>query len=461
MRGRTDLSCECGWRRTDLTDRRVIWVRWETGVKEITEGARPLPVVDRADVIVAGGGIAGVAAAVAAARNGARVCLLEKAFGLGGLATLGNVTVYLPICDGMGRQVMGGLAEELLHLSVRDLQKDNSAARFRGVPACWRAGGDVEERRKTRYRVDFNPAAYQLALVELLQGLDVKILYDTRVCAVQRESGLVRHVIVENKSGRSALACGAVIDATGDADICHLAGEQTESLDSNVLAGWFYTLSDGRLKLRAMSNRYSADATREGGEGPFFRGDDAAQVTAQVLGSQEMMRRTLADLRERSPDSAIEPIMIPSIPCMRMTRRLVGAVSLTEADMHVWQDDMVGYTSDWRRRGPVYAIPLRSLCGVSNRNLLAVGRCMSADTTVWDVTRAIPCCVLTGEAAGTAAAIAVSEAGGDVSAVAVATLQDQLKKQGGLLQPELVAPAISPEVVSPEVVWPEPDQPSP
>ena len=71
---------------------------------QVIEGQRELPVLGKYDVVVAGGGIAGVAAAVAAARNGASVCLLEKAFGLGGLATLGNVIVYLPICDGMGRQ---------------------------------------------------------------------------------------------------------------------------------------------------------------------------------------------------------------------------------------------------------------------------------------------------------------------------------------------------------------------
>ena len=360
-------------------------------VKRVTEAERTLPVTAEADVIVAGGGIAGVAAAIAAARNGASVCLLEKSYGLGGLATLGNVTVYLPICDGMGRQVMGGLAEELLHLSVAGLKRDNSPARFRGVPSCWQPDGDATQRRKTRFRVDFNPASYQLALAKLLLDEGVKILYDTRVCAVQADVPdrspaqdrdqiqRIRHLVVENKSGRSALACGMVIDATGDADICHLAGEQTESLDSNVLAGWFYTLSGGELKLRVLSNRYNADAQREGAQGPFFRGDDAEQVTAQVLGTQELTRQMLADLRRRSPDTDVELIMPPSIACFRMTRRLVGAVSLSESDRHVWHDDMIGYTSDWRRRGPVYAIPLRALCaglgGESDgRRSLHVGR---------------------------------------------------------------------------------------
>ena len=76
----------------------------------VTEPARTLPVTGAYELVVAGGGIAGVAAAVAAARCGASVCLLEKMCAPGGLATLGNVIVWLPLCDGRGRQVAGGLA---------------------------------------------------------------------------------------------------------------------------------------------------------------------------------------------------------------------------------------------------------------------------------------------------------------------------------------------------------------
>ena len=84
--------------------------------RSLREAARSVPVVGAFDVAVVGGGVAGVAASVAAARNGVTVCLIEKACAVGGLATLGLVTVYLPLCDGKGRQVMGGLAEELLKL---------------------------------------------------------------------------------------------------------------------------------------------------------------------------------------------------------------------------------------------------------------------------------------------------------------------------------------------------------
>ena len=407
----------------------------------VSEPARELPVSGVFDVLVAGAGIAGVAAAVAAARNGASVCLLEKACGMGGLATLGNVNIWLPLCDGRGRQVVGGLAEELLKLSVADLGRDNPSAGLRGIPPCWRPGGDPAERRTVRYSAEFNPASYMLAMEKLVTQAGVKVLYDTRVCAVGTEDRRIRHLVVENKSGRSAIACRAAVDATGDADVCFLAGEQTESLDTNVLCGWFYCLDGGGLKLQPLSNPFSAYGTRDGAAGPFFRGDDAEHVTAHILGTRELIRSKLADIRAGQGDADIQIVSPPTIACFRMTRRLVGCFSLGERNVHEWFDDAVGLTGDWRKCGPVYAIPLRVLRAVRTRNLLAAGRCISVDTTAWDVTRAIPACVLTGQAAGTAAALAARQTDGDVHSLSPVVLQGRLKSQGVLLAPELVEPA--------------------
>jgi len=406
----------------------------------IREPARRTPVAGGYDVVVAGGGIAGVAASVAAARNGAAVCLIEKSCTLGGLATLGNVIVWLPLCDGRGRQVIGGLPEELLKLSVADLKADNQPARFIGIPRCWQQGGNPEERKRKRYEAEFNPASYALALEELVRSAGVKLLYDTRVCAVRHAARRVSHLVIENKSGRSAIACRTVIDATGDADVCFLAGEQTESLDSNVLAGWFYYFRGGALTLEKLSEPFNAYASKDGAVGPFFRGDDADQVTAHILGTRDLIRRRLAELRSGQPDTDIQLVSPPAIPCFRMTRRLVGCFSLGEQHMHQWFDDSVGLTGDWRKPGPVYAVPWRTLHGVKNRNLLTAGRCISADTTVWDVTRAIPTCALTGAAAGTAAAMGAQQSKGDVHRLPVPDLQRRLASQGFLLDPKLVEP---------------------
>lgn len=407
---------------------------------QIEEPSRNLPVRGAYDVVVAGGGIAGVAAAIAAARAGVSVCLLEKAATLGGLATLGNVIVYLPLCDGNGRQVIRGIAEELLKLSVADLRQDDHQARFVGIPACWHPAGSVEERTRIRYQVEFNPAAYLLSLEKLVVDSGVKLLYDTRLCAVRREGNRISHLIIENKSGRSAIACRSVVDATGDADLCALAGEETESLDSNVLCGWFYHLDSRGLHLHALSNNFSPYALKEGAVGPFFRGDDGEQVTAQILGSRERIRQRLAQVRQQNPDEDIQVISPPAIACFRMTRRLVSSFSLGERHVHHWFEDTVGLTGDWRKRGPVYAIPLRALRGERNRNLLAAGRCISADTTAWDVTRAIPTCALTGEAAGAASALAVKHTAGDVHILPIDRLQEYLRSREGILDSDLVFP---------------------
>ena len=84
----------------------------------ILESAREIPVIGEYEAVVAGGGIAGIPAAAAAARNGARVLLIEREYALGGMATLGLVTIFLPLCDGRGNQLVAGLGEELLRLSI-------------------------------------------------------------------------------------------------------------------------------------------------------------------------------------------------------------------------------------------------------------------------------------------------------------------------------------------------------
>ena len=100
------------------------------------------------DVVVIGGGVAGVAAAIASARRGARTLLIEKSVMLGGLATLGYITIYLPLCDGCGRRLIGGISEELLWLSIRN-SYDN-------LPSKWRSRPAYAESEGGRYRTSFN-----------------------------------------------------------------------------------------------------------------------------------------------------------------------------------------------------------------------------------------------------------------------------------------------------------------
>ena len=158
----------------------------------ITE-TRKIPIEWKYEIIVAGGGIAGVSAALAAARQGRKVLLIEKQCILGGLATAGLIAIYLPLCDGCGHQVSFGIAEELLRLSLQE-------SVGRRCPECWLVEGTVEERKKQRFEAQFNPQMLALLLDELLRKNGVDILYDTKICGVKSKEERIEALLIENKS---------------------------------------------------------------------------------------------------------------------------------------------------------------------------------------------------------------------------------------------------------------------
>lgn len=412
-----------------------------TSSQTVSEPSRTLPVDIRCDLAVVGGGIAGVAAALAAARLGVRVVLLEKQFGLGGLATLGHVVKYLPLCDGYGKQVMAGLAEELLHSSVAELKAPFPSPGFVPVAECWKPGGNPEERESRRFMTSFNPYAFQLDMERLLEEASVTLMYDTRVCQTLKRDEELSHLIVENKSGRLAIEAEVFVDASGDADLCFLAGCEVETYVHNVLACWYYEIKDERLRLATFSNPY--DKEHRGGDkaiGPFFSGTDHRDVTGHVLASHRLLREKLRQKQEQSPESAIYPFALPSIPDFRVTRRLRNRFSLGECHRHQWFDDCVGITGDWRKRGPIYSLPLRALQADDCPNLFAAGRCMSSDHTVIDVTRAIGTCAVTGQACGTAAALIIKDRIEDRRRIPVEKLKQTLRSAGAFIHPDLVTP---------------------
>jgi len=409
---------------------------------DVLEPSRRLDVSDSADVVVAGAGIAGVAAALAAARAGASVLLLEDSFSPGGLATVGMVPEYLPIDDGCGRKVIGGIAEELLHLSTANLPRELPEACFRRAPAVWLDKNATEEQRRgVRFKTAYNPATYVLDLEALLVREGVRILYGTKVCAVIREGDALTHLVVENKSGRSAIAGRAFVDATGDADVCFLAGEPTVSNANNVPCGWFYTVrGDGSgLRIHHASHRFAENPDdRDSAEGPFFRGDDACEVTAQILASRDLIRGELAADRAALPDDRRQPIHIATIPCFRMTRRFAGAVALRRADAHRPFPDAVCLAPDWRRPGPVWAIPWRCLAATRTANLTVCGRCASWDESAWDAMRVIPVCAATGEACGLASAMSTRE-GVSSARIEPTGIAAAMRKRGNIIDEKLLA----------------------
>lgn len=362
-------------------------------MRTIDEAARRTPVTEEFDVVVAGGGLAGMAAAIAAARQGARVCLLEKTCMLGGLGTLGLITVYLPLCDGRGHQVMFGLVEELLRLSIRH----GAEAEF---PVGWLGDGTAEDRVRQRFYVQYNPALFAIEAERLLLSLGVTIHYDTRVCAVAREGDRIAALVVENKEGRQAIAGRTFVDGTGDADLCAWAGASTALHTENHLAMWYYAAGDSGYHLYKLARNYYATAQGE----RLYDGTQQADIDAMMIDGRERILEHFLKERERRGDGTLFPAHVPQVPSFRMTRRLDGAYALDDTEQFKRFDDSIGLTGDWRKIGPVYEIPYRCLVAPNVTNLIAAGRCISVTTAMWDITRVIPTCAATGEAAGIAAA---------------------------------------------------------
>ena len=400
----------------------------------IMEPPREISVESSCDVLIAGGGIAGIAAAMAAARGGKRVTLLEREYALGGMATLGLVTIYLPLCDGEGVQLCYGIVEELLKLSIRHGAEAN-------YPSAWLDGGSFEERVKNRYITQFNPHLFALSAEELLLELGVTILYGTLACSVVKDGDTISHVIVENKSGRSAIAVQSVIDCTGDADICWLAGAKTAlHARGNGLASWYYYFTGGKVSLKMFgladvakgrepqangndSGKYKAVMVDSLDKSVRFSGVDGEELSRAVISAHEKMYEDI--LKFHAEDESYIPVTISTIPLVRMSRRICGVYTMDESENRKHMEDSIGMTGDWRKRGPAFEIPYGTLYGEDVRNLITAGRDISVTDAMWDITRVIPPCAVTGEAAGTAAAI-----GSDFSKISVPELQERLIVNG-------------------------------
>ena len=377
------------------------------------------------DVAVCGGGFGGIAAALAAARGGKRVVLFEKQYLLGGLGTAGLVTIYLPLCDGCGRQVSYGIAEELLKLSITY----GAEAKY---PENWLDGIGTRGKKDKRYQVQYNAQVFAILAEQLLLQNGVDILYGSYVVDVAVREGRISSVFVENKSGRIEYAVRSVIDATGDCDVAWLADAPTDTFrQGNVLAAWYYFADEKGYRLQQLGASDTPETEKTGKEKkPIcdrrFGGLDAEELTEQTILSHKATLDHFLKRRETAPETVLATVA--TTPQIRMTRRLVGEYTLRDTELHIHFEDSIGMVSNWKKRGPVYEVPFRTLYTREIKNLLVAGRCTSVNETLWDVMRVIPCCAVTGEAAGTAASLS-----DDFTALDVKKLQAVLKQNGVVL----------------------------
>jgi hypothetical protein len=377
------------------------------------------------DVLVVGGGVAGVAAAIQAARKGLRTALVEKTVLWGGLATTGLVPIYMPLCDGKGRQVSFGLAEELLRWSIKYGPGQ--------VPGAWAGpsggpqGDDVtalypEAGSGERYMTPFSPPAFALGLDEVLEESGAELWLDTLACVPILEGRRVAGVEVENKSGRIALRASVVIDATGDADIASRAGAACRELGSFPSSLYQYTSLDlAREAVREGSARRlvtwhgggAANEFDKGYDGPTPRlsGVRGKDVSAFLMESRRIARQKLAREQEAAGPGGrqqVYPAALPGMAQFRMTRMIQGCETVRADQMNRRCDTSIGLIADCRKAGAVWEVPYGSILPQGVENLLVVGRCSSAEGYAWQVTRLIPAAALTGQVAALAAGLALS-----------------------------------------------------
>ncbi len=383
-------------------------------------------VVAEYDVAVCGGGFAGISAALASARQGKKTVLFEREFMLGGLGTAGVVTIYLPICDGLGHQVSFGIAEELLRLSMSHGAEDK-------IPENWLKENGSRTEKDKRFEVQYNPQVFAILAEKTLLDAGVDILYGTYAVGVKTVNDKIKYIITENKTGRGAYGVKSVVDATGDCDIAEFANAPTETFkQGNVLAAWYYSIGKNGYNLNQLGFSDIPDEEKTDKNKPKylvetrFSGLNGEELSKQVCLSHNAIYNDF--IKKRRVDADFLPVTMASIPQVRMTRKITGEYELSDKEEHIFFEDSVGMISNWKKRGPIYEVPFRILYNKKVKNLICAGRCVSVNETMWDVIRVIPCCAVTGQAAGTAAALT-----DDFTQLNINELQDVLKKNGVIL----------------------------
>jgi len=382
------------------------------------------------DVIVVGGGVAGIAAAVAASRNGAKTLLMEKSVLLGGLATLGLISWYEPLCDGTGKQMISGIPEELIRLSARESFDDLPVER--GGTERFARPNDV------RYATHFSPTVFALLLTEYLEENGVDLLLDTLATYPETEQGICKGILVETVEGSLYYPAKFIVDATGSATVCHRAGVPTE-LGENYLTYVAHCLNREGGEKAAEGNFCKArkwimaGSTLSGkghpeGEG-MFTCQTADDVTDFVVRGGKLMLERIRPSGKEDRDL----MTLPGMPNYRKIRRIIGEYEFDGSEEEVRFNNAVGSMGDFRKRGKHYQLPYTTLYNKNFPNLFAAGRIISATGEGWEITRVIPVAALSGQAAGTAAALCV-KTGTDANTLDVKKLQTTLKEAGVLFE---------------------------
>jgi len=445
--------------------------------KSIYEPERETEVVKEAEVVVVGGGPAGIAAAVAAARNGAETVLLERYGHLGGLASGGLVTLIMPMSDGTEKPQIAGICQELidrldtigaaLHPRIKDLGSEAP-----DVLDYWRNYAFCVIEGKIRLSVFMDPEMLKCVLNDMIEEAGVKLLLHSYFVKTLTENDVVRGVIIESKSGRQAVLGKVIIDTTGDGDVYASAGAPyDDKLDpedrssklafvfriGNIDAAKFFKFREKhrqqymelmkeleQLRGFTMLIRTSREDTIWVNNNiPNLSGLNVENLTWLEVDGRKRMLITHEFLKRKMPGFENSFIFDTASQLgVRCSRRLIGEHVVTTAELHsgIVFPDTVVMGPDFRYNvspdHPHWHVPYRSLVTLDLKNVLAAGRCISADPVANDLLAPIQYCFATGQAAGTAAAIAVKD-DTSVAQVDIRKLQKRLVNQNVPLPVEI------------------------
>lgn len=443
-----------------------------------------------ADVLVIGGGPAGFGAAVAAARNGASTMLIERNAMLGGMATAGLVGPFMTCYDDDGQeQIVKGIFDELcLRTEARGGAIHPSKVEGMTTYSSYYV-------RSHRHVTPFQSETLAVVMDEMAAEAGVQVLFNVQVCDVLKEGERIAGVIAAMKEGLALFRAKTYIDCTGDADVAHFAGVPTwmgdERSGQMQPASLFFEIGNvdrekfvGELEAKKEAgqlgipshncwNWYIAEARKNGDwtlerdeignyEQPVnnrwkmnttrIAGVDATRtedVTKGLIEGREQVQQVMAFLRKYVPGCEnVELIQVASALGVRETRHIVGKYELTVDDIMSQKhfDDAIctfGYAVDihdpqgnggvFQEVNHYYTIPFRCMVPVECENMLVAGRSICGTSEAAASYRVMPCCIALGQAAGTAAALALKN-GGEAADVDIGLLRRTLIEQGAVIK---------------------------
>lgn len=396
---------------------------------KIMEPARETPVVATADVVVVGGGPAGVAAAIAAGRAGASVVLIERYNHLGGLWT-------------------GGLVLPLLATHGTDRDKQRRKVIF-GI------GGEMADRlaamKMAIHEIDpvVDAEAAKYVMEVMVQEAKVQMLYHCWAAGVVAKDGVIQAVLLESKSGRVAVTGKVFVDCTGDGDVFAWAGEAFDTMRYHI--GLVHRLGnvDRVDKTKPGYKKMSlGSATPIPSVNWVNMNGDRDQDGLDLFNLSRLQQRYRIAVwkqveRIRATPGHESLFLVETAPQLgvRMSRILDGQHRLTFEDSMRFKtyDDAIGVSGAWTTVGhgegavspanrPLWQIPYRALVPKRTRNLLVAGRCFSFDRALVEDARVIGACLVTGHGAGAAAAV-VAKGGSSVQDADIARIRTTLTEQ--------------------------------